>query len=406
MKLPRVVASALLAAGVVMLSIQTHDARAGWPPLETDDFKDPANWPNDGDYKGRWNYWSFLPTQDPNAPPYTSADKMLGASGMSLDKAWALTIGRADVKIAVLDSGIKWDTDDLVNKCALNAGELVTHKPLDAQSQACGGIGPLAGYDCNGDGVFNVADYRDDPRFTGPVAGEKCLIGMDPKMPSMNDRLKGDLNRNCILDPGDLILMFSDKNDDDGNGYTDDIAGWDFFKNDNDPYDDTRYGHGTGEAKDSAAEGNNGIDTIGTCPKCTFIPLRVGESFVTDVNEFAKAVVYAVDNKAQVVQEALGTVDNTAFSRAAIDYAYANGVVIDASMADENSRHHNAPATYKVQSGQAMPASRSSTTRPERGSRGSVGGSPDELRIMMPSAPVPSSGDAIATMRRQPASEH
>ena len=63
----------------------------------------------------------------------------------------------------------------------------------------------------------------------------------------------GDRNGNGMLDAGDLILNFSDGVDDDGNGYVDDIAGWDFMKDDNDPYDDTRYGHGTGEARDSTA---------------------------------------------------------------------------------------------------------------------------------------------------------
>ena len=46
------------------------------------------------------------------------------------------------------------------------------------------------------------------------------------------------MNHNCILDPGDLIQLFSDGVDDDGNGYVDDIAGWDFYKDDNNPYDD------------------------------------------------------------------------------------------------------------------------------------------------------------------------
>ena len=44
------------------------------------------------------------------------------------------------------------------------------------------------------------------------------------------------------------------------------------------------------------------------------------------------------------MQEALGTINNTAFAKAAIDYAYGKGTIVVASMADENSRHHNMPA--------------------------------------------------------------
>src|SRR5262249_9222406 len=146
------------------------------------------------------------------------------------------------------------------------------------------------------------------------------------------------------LDAGDLIEMFSDAVDDDANGYVDDISGWDFFVDDNNPYDDTRYGHGSGEARDSSAEGNNGLGGIGMCPMCRFVPMRVGDSYVADTSVFAKAVVYAVDNGVRVVQEALGGANQTAFSRAAIDYAYAHGVTVVASMADEDARHHNMPA--------------------------------------------------------------
>lgn len=328
--------------GVAALSLVGHDARAAWPPALGADMRDKANWPND--YNGRWNYISYFPNRT-TSDPILGADLKLGAGGMSIDRAWTHTIGRREVKIAVVDSGIHWDKSDLVNKVALNMAELKdTKRPQDKNGAVCGGAGELAGYDCNNDGIFNVADYRDDPRFSPTVPGEKCYTdGERTKLG--NDRIKGDLNRNCLLDAGDLILMFSDGVDDDANGYKDDIAGWDFYKNDNDPYDDTRYGHGTGEAEDSAGEANNGESDPGVCPNCMFIPLRVGDSFVTDANDFAKATVYAADNGAKVVQEALGTVDQTAFSKAAIDYAYNKGLIVMASMADENSRHHNMPAT-------------------------------------------------------------
>ena len=100
---------------------------------------------------------------------------------------------------------------------------------------------------------------------------------------------KGDRNNNGVLDAGDLILNFSDGVDDDDNGYVDDISGWDFMKDDNDPYDDTRYGHGTDEARDSVSRADNGIGSAGGCSDCRFIAMRVGDSFITDVNDFAQA---------------------------------------------------------------------------------------------------------------------
>jgi len=138
----------------------------------------------------------------------------------------------------------------------------------------------------------------------------------------------------------DLIQAFSNHDDADHNGFVDDIAGWDFLDNDNDPYDDVQYGHGTGEASDSSSEANNG-GQAGSCPNCMVVPLRVGDSFVADANRFGQAALYAVDNGVLVIQEALGTLNNTHLAREAIDYAYNHGVAVIASAADEAAQHHN-----------------------------------------------------------------
>jgi hypothetical protein len=336
----------LACLGVAMAaSLGVHDARANnWPPAKGADMTNPDNWPNDPGYQTDWNYWSWLPKQQGAPGPYVDDDQTLGASGMHIDVGWTYTTGRPDVKIAIIDCGIEWDDSDLADKAYLNAGELVKFKPQNADGSACGGTGVLAGFDCNGDGVFSVSDYGKDPRVAPPSTDstDVCYPGANPNA-TPQPAMIGDKNKNCILDAGDLIALFSDGIDEDANGYTDDISGWDFYKNDNDPYDDTRYHHGTGEASDSSAQGNNGIGDIGACPDCRFMMLRAGDSFIADSADFAKGVVYAADNGAKVIQEALGTIDQTSFSKAAIDYAYAHGALIVASMADENSRHHNMP---------------------------------------------------------------
>jgi hypothetical protein len=304
---------------------------------------DPQYWPDDPGWgydnnpdtgkrkKGQWHLYGFQPARSPKAQPLRP-EEIDKPSGSSVDLAWRLSIGDPGVLLAVIDSGIKWEASDIINKAYLNLGELAAHKPKTAAGEACGGDGPLAGFDCNGDGVVNVADYLDDPDLTPDATTEGGA--MFPR---------GDRNHNGVLDAGDLILNFSDGVDDDGNGYVDDISGWDFMKNDNDPYDDTRYGHGTHEAEYSTAEANNGKGDAGVCPNCRFIPLRAGDSFIANVQDFSKAVVYAADNGASVVQEALGTINNSSYTQAALEYAWKHNVLIVASMADENSRHHNMP---------------------------------------------------------------
>ncbi|MFO0546821.1 MAG: FG-GAP-like repeat-containing protein [Polyangiaceae bacterium] len=327
--------TALLLLSATAPFVAASHAQAAWPPAPDADMSDPANWPDDPDYawsensNGQWNYYSFMVDNQNVRPEET-------ATGMSIDKAWRITRGDPRVVIAVTDSGIKWDERDIIEAAFINHHELGAHRPLHADSSPCGDLSAefypnddaatRAGFDCNGDGVITVADYAETP----------SLLPADSTP-------KGDRNGNGVFDAGDLILNFSDGIDDDGNGYVDDISGWDFMKDDNDPYDDTRYGHGTGEARDSTSRANNGMGSAGGCNECRVLPLRVGDSFITDVNDFAQAVFYATDMKVKLVQSALGTVNNSRFTQAALDYAYDHGVLTVASMADENARHHNMP---------------------------------------------------------------
>ena len=280
-------------------------------------FLPPDTLPDDYVGGNVWKYSSGT-TGDPAIDG--SAQELDGVTGASVDLAWQTSTGRPDVVIAVLDSGIRWadPLPDLVNKFYLNRGELPVPEGSD---------NPRDAHDRNGDGVFNIADY---------LAGAGHAA----------DGRVSDQNGNGTIDPEDLIFLFSDGVDDDENGYVDDISGWDFFEDDNNPLDEVRYGHGTGESHDSGGEANNGAGFPGTCPNCLLLEVRVGDSFVTEVNAFAQGVAFAVDSGASVVQEALGTLNQTAFGQQAIDYAYANGVVVIASAADEESQHHNYPATY------------------------------------------------------------
>lgn len=255
-------------------------------------------------------------------------------SGMSVDAAHTRTSGRPDVVIAVLGSGIHWDESPLASRAALSLGELKGDaRPRDEKGAECGGLGPLAGYDCNADGTFTVDDYAKDPRLA-PLVPDECYASHDPNRPT-STRMAGDLNRNCVLDPGDLVLLFSDGVDDDANGYTDDICGWDFFANDNDPYDDGRAGSGTAQAS-AIADG---------CPRCRFVPIRVADDFVGEANDLAQGLIYAADAKTLVASAALFTVDQTAFSKAAIDYAYSKNVLVVTGIGDQNARSHTMPAT-------------------------------------------------------------
>ena len=305
---------------------------------------DPAAPPTDLDGKREWMYAAT--PEAGNTLVNGSARELFGIRGAhiadhdaSVDTAWKTTTGRPDVTIAVLDSGIKWNDEeamvDLRKKTRLTARELPTPRITRATSLEEGE--DCKAYkrrdDANGDGVFNVIDFSCDPR-----------VEIDPAKRAGDRQGLGDGPAD-MLDPQDVLITFTNGRDEDRNGFKDDIVGWDFLDNDNDPYDDVQYGHGTGEARDSTAEADNGGE-LGTCPNCMSIHMRVGDSFIADSNDFAQAVLYGVDNRALVIQEALGTLNASNLGRQAVKYAYDHGVAVIASAADEAAQHHNYPSSY------------------------------------------------------------
>ncbi len=278
----------------------------------------PNDWDErDGDDDlGDWQFFGEAGVDESvcteDDPPGCWEMEMEGVPGMRADQAWEVCTGRPDVTVAVLDSGIKWNRHDLQNKMFLNREEL----PLPEGSEH---------YDRDLNGAFDVRDYFEDSRVF-------------------------DANDNGIIDAGDLIDIFSDDVDDDSNGYVDDICGWDFFEEDNDPFDEVNYGHGTGISSDAANEVNNDerphCGGMGFCPNCMTLPVKVGDSFIVEANDFAEGVIFAVDSGADVIGEALGALNMTGFANEAIEYAYEEGVIVVASAADEESLHHNVPADH------------------------------------------------------------
>jgi hypothetical protein len=300
-----------------------------------------------------------------------TAQELGGVEGASLDKAWQVSTGRPDIHIAVLDSGIMWNDgsrmNDLRNKITLNWAELPPPQLANGVS-ACTGVqlpprtqklatpGFPTCYDVDQSGAFTVDDYAQDPRVnppTHPHWGGAANPAQNPLTPEDLIQVFSCFDAGNVANPVGSFVSVSptgpricsngaQNTDNDNNGFAHDIAGWNFMEHTNDPYDEPNYSHGSGEARDSNAEANNG-GALGTCPSCMVMPLKVGDSFIADVNDFAQAVLYATDNGVQVVQEALGTLNNSALSQAAIDYAYGHGTVVIASAADESAGHHNQP---------------------------------------------------------------
>ncbi|MFN2115833.1 MAG: S8 family serine peptidase [Anaerolineae bacterium] len=139
--------------------------------------------------------------------------------------------------------------------------------------------------------------------------------------------------------------------DDDGNGYVDDVRGWNFAslgEDAADPTDAPRYGKGTMMAGIAAADTNNGEGVAGVSWGARIMPLRTmtlvegedGAFFVGTVRNIVESVCYAANNGARVVliggylYDPESAVDDVDLLRQAIDYAHRAGAVIVASAGD------------------------------------------------------------------------
>lgn len=133
--------------------------------------------------------------------------------------------------------------------------------------------------------------------------------------------------------------------DDDGNGYIDDVEGYDWAYSDNDPTDDV--GHGTNITGIVAANANNSIGYAGINWNCKVMELKA-----LDVNNsgyyswWTDAIYYAVDNGTNIINMSMGGSSNSTTMEAAIDYAFNNNVTVTVCMMNFNNNVDYYPAAF------------------------------------------------------------
>lgn len=92
--------------------------------------------------------------------------------------------------------------------------------------------------------------------------------------------------------------------DDDGNGYSDDVYGYDFVENDGNPMDD--HGHGTHVAGIIGMQPNN-VGGVGLAYGAKIMAIKAGQSTGSFASsDIAKAIKYAADNGADVINMSFG----------------------------------------------------------------------------------------------------
>jgi len=176
---------------------------------------------------------------------------------------------------------------DYVRQANLNDTFYGLQWGLNNTGQSIQGVLGTAGADIDAELAWTIG--TGDPAFVVAVID----TGTDYTHP--------DLVNNIWTNTGEIA---GNGVDDDGNGYIDDIHGYDFWSNDADPMDGS--GHGTHVAGTICAESNNGIGVAGVVSQCQIMALRFLGPNGGYTSDAISALNYAVDKGVAVSNNSWG----------------------------------------------------------------------------------------------------
>jgi hypothetical protein len=214
----------------------------------------------------------------------TASSKRLPYSGLQLFKTDSMSVA---------DAIAYYSNHDLIEYIQPNYAITLQATPNDTS------FNRLWGLDNTGQtGGTPDADI-DAPEAWNLATGNGIIVGV---VDTGVDYTHPDLVNNMWKNPGEIP---GDGIDNDGNGYIDDVYGYDFHNNDSDPFDD--HSHGTHVAGTIAAQGNNNIGVIGVAPNAKIMALKFLDSSGSGFTFNAvRAIEYATMMGANITNNSWG----------------------------------------------------------------------------------------------------
>lgn len=249
----------------------------------------------------------------------------------NLSAAWDTPHGATSPLVALIDTGVALNHEELKNHWYTNTGETGPTTRENPSILNCTDRGLPLDQSCNliddnGDGIVD--------NETGPTTVQA------PSLKNCTDQGK-PLDKSC-----NLI-------DDDGNGYMDDVHGWDFADN----YPSVQAGkvnpngsgthHGTYTSGVIGATGNNGVGIAGVDWNANILPIQAlddnGSGTTVSV---ANAINYAVSRGARIISMSLGSTYDDPLVHQAVRQAIASGAVVVAAAGNDGCNCMLYPANY------------------------------------------------------------
>jgi hypothetical protein len=166
-------------------------------------------------------------------------------------------------------------------------------------------------FDTNRNGVFDAGERK---------PGEGVVVAV---IDTGVDFTHPQLAPNIWENPNEIRWNYQD---DDENGFPDDVLGWDFVDRHANVRDGN--GHGTHVAGTIAAVADDGVGIAGVAPWAKIMILRgLRDDGRGNSDALAASIVYAVDNGADILSNSWGGLFQSQSVREAFEYAAAHGVL-------------------------------------------------------------------------------
>lgn len=138
--------------------------------------------------------------------------------------------------------------------------------------------------------------------------------------------------------------------DDDGDGYVDDVFGWNFVADNNQPQADDKSTHGTHVAGTVGAVGDNGVGISGHSPRVKLMALKfLGSNGSGYKSDAIRGIDYAIRHGAKIINNSWGSSERSQALADAIERARVAGILFVAAAGNSglsNDRFAHYPSNY------------------------------------------------------------